>query len=130
MLSRRLLDALEQELERHGSHRRPRLVHGGEQDAREAGDVAVVVADDRHIAGHVDAGLIEAGEQAGRDEVVGGEHGRRQLGLGQQHLGGVSARLFGEVTLDDGRRPAQPLLAALRSGTPRDAGARRPPRRR
>ena len=50
--------------------------------------------------GHGDAGAVQAAEQAGGHDVVGGEHRRGQLAAAEQLARRRGARVLGEVAAD------------------------------
>ena len=106
-----VVDPVEQQLEREPAHLGAGLIHGRQRNVGEVRDRDVVVADDRHVAGDVDAGAVEATEQAGRDHVVGGEDRGRELAPGEELAGGVDSGLLGEVAGDHQRVPAEPMRA-------------------
>ena len=78
-------DDVEQQLRRGGPHLDGRLVDGRERDRGRTGEVDVVVADDRHVVGHADAGERQSLQDAESHEVVGGEDGVGALSLRQVH---------------------------------------------
>ncbi len=87
---------------------------GGQPD--EVRGARVVDAGDGDVAGHVDAGVAQADEQADRGLVVGRDHRLGERVARQQHLGGGDSVLVREATGDAvGAAGARVARAALRA---------------
>ena len=115
----------EQQLGRRAAEQLAGLADRAERDGRRAGELDVVVADDRQLAGHVDAHARHLLEQAEGDEVVGAERRRRPPGPGQADEPLAGAPALGDVErrrLEHGRR--------IRRSRPAASSARRVPCRR
>ena len=87
-------EALRPPARRELAHRRDRHPHGGQRRMREAGRQDVVEPHDGHIAGHVEPGLAQHGEQALRQPVEG---------MGEQQQAQDAARSFESAVNEAGR---------------------------
>ena len=97
----------EEQLGGRGPELVARLVDRGQRDRRRAGELDVVVPDDRQLARDVDAQLGHVLEQPEGDEVVGAERRRRTAAAGQRRQDLTGPSTGGDeqaVGLDDGER--------------------------
>ena len=90
---------------------------GGEFGPDRGGDRRVVEADDRQVAGHVEAAPVRHRNGRGRHVVVAGEDRRGHALARQQLFRGLEPGLVGEESLDDERRdrprcPASSIAAS------------------
>lgn len=69
------------------------LIDGGKTGAHDAGDGKVVVADDGDVFGNTNAALLKAVDEAGGDDVGGGNDALDFCG--DHGLGGVEATVIG-----------------------------------
>lgn len=77
-------DALEEKVGGHLSDLINRLAHHSERELEHVGDVQVIEAGGRDLAGHIDAKCVHGMQQATHGEVVAGEERGGRLGPGEQ----------------------------------------------
>jgi hypothetical protein len=115
-----VVEALDDGLDGVFGHQCGGLAGGGEIDERQPGDLAIVIARDRYIAGNIDAGTDEGVEGAMSASVICREDGRGQLFVVEDVTGGGCAGFFGVVAWEN---PYLVLETVSSHGAPVSASA-------
>ena len=116
-----MVEALDDGLDGVFGHQGGVLADGGEIDEGQPGDLAIVVARDRYIAGNLDAGTDEGVEDAMGASVICREDGGGQLFVVEDVTGGGCAGLLLGVVARE--NPYLVLEAVSSHGAPVSASA-------